>query len=159
MKHTLLIVVLLIGFATPLSAQSNNEPVMLPDGVMKQVVGRMVTWYIKPRRWPTTIYFSNSNLKKEWLPAIRGVKFVLIDGDEYQEGKKGYAFDSVGRDGHRFTIALGYGELGCPGGGQGDPWVFYFSHSRVHIFQRRGNYGWSCNAVAALIEDGLDLLG
>jgi hypothetical protein len=145
MKRSLLIAVTLLAFVPPSFGQTDDKEIVLPDNVMKQVVSRMVTWYFKPRAKPTTIYFSDSNLKKEWLPEIRGISFVLLNDIEENVRRKGYMIQRADRAGRGYSIGFGYGEVGCPGGGQGDTWYFRVTNSRVRIHRGRGNFGWGCN--------------
>ena len=138
----------LLALVAPSFAQSDDEEVVLPDHVMRQVVSRMVTWYFKPRAKPTKIYFSDANLKKEWLPEIRGITFVLLPDLEYHSGRRGYMIDQVGREGRGYSIGFGHGKIGCPGGGHGETWYFRVTNSRVRISRARGNFGWGCDSSA-----------
>ena len=145
---------LLIGFAVvalavPAFAQSDEEEaVVLPDGVMRQVVARIVKGHIKLGRRATTVYFSDLNLRRRWLPKIRGVRFVIVDGNQYRSGLRGYTISEVVRSGDKrgYTIGFGYGEIGCGGaGGRGTIWEIRVVRSRVRFLPARGSWQWNCD--------------
>ncbi len=141
MKLIILIAGLFICFATTLFSQENaeKEAVKLPDPVMEQVVKRIVTWYFKVPKKSKTIYFAAETIKKEWLPKINNIDFVVLEArnpsfyeDEYQ--RKVYFFHEVERSAKHFTIDFGYGLPNCDA--DGDTWAFRVSDSRIRLWKQ-----------------------
>ncbi len=145
MKKILLLGCLLICFHTPLfSQETTDEPkIILPDAVMEQVVKRIVTWYFKSPKKPKTIYFAAKNIKKEWLPAINNIEFVVLEHHEPDGyGRKVFFFREVERAGKGFDIGFGHGDPNC--WAIGDPWAFRVKNSRVRLWQVSGGWGSGC---------------
>lgn len=148
-KRCTLILILLASALIPVAAQDDETEVTLPDNVMHQVVDRIVRFYFKPRAKPTTIYFSDRNLKKHWFPKIRNIKFELVDGQADLNGLYGYTFETAERNGRVYDIGFGYGEIGCSGGGSGRTWTFRITGRRVRLWFNGGRWGWNCDADGA----------
>ncbi|MBK8466571.1 MAG: hypothetical protein IPL32_12130 [Chloracidobacterium sp.] len=146
MKRIILIGCLLIGFSTSLfSQESSDEPkITLPDAVMEQVVKRIVTWYFKPSKKPKTIYFASENIKKEWLPQINNIKFVVLEKPAPNHyPRKVYFFKEIEKLNKGFGIRFGYGDPDCEA--IGDPWAFRFNDNRVKLWQIEGNWLSFCS--------------
>lgn len=148
MKHFFSLAVLLLCLAGPTLAQ-DDETIVLPDAVMKQVVHRIVTFYFKPRRSASTIYFSDENIKTEWLPNIKNIRFVLLPRAEDHHGQNGYVITGLDRADDGYTIGFGYGEIGYVGGGYGVTWSFRVIGNKVRLRPTRGGFGWASDADAA----------
>lgn len=143
MKKIALTSLLALFLAFPVFAQDEVENVELPDAVMEQVVRRIVTWYFKPRSRPTEIYISAHNIKKEWLPSIRNIRFVLVpDGDDGSDSGI-YFFRPVQKDGRAFSIGFGYGDPSCHN--LGDIWSFRVVSSRIRLTTALGQFGSHCS--------------
>jgi hypothetical protein len=150
MRCCILTVAFLLCLATPLVAQDKGpEVVVLPDAVMKQVVSRIVTWSFKPRRTQTTIYFSDKSIRKEWLPRIRKICFVLVKEEGYMTGRKGYVFSDVEREGKHYVVGFGYGDLSCGGYVGGPTWSVKVSRNRVRVWPSHGHWGQVCDENAS----------
>jgi len=146
MKRVWLVAILVLTLAAETCAQ-DDERVVLPDTVMKQVVSRMIRWYFKPSRKLTTIYFSDKNLKKAWLPEIRGVRFIVLDSNETQGDRRGYVIDDLTRTKRGYLTGLGYGDIGCGGKGEGRSWTFRVSSDRViGLRPDGGGFDWICSS-------------
>lgn len=152
MKTLLLILGLFIfPVATSIFAQDEEENVLPdekmelvvpPDNVMKQVVQKMLTEYFKPSEAPQKIYFFDRMIKKEWMPLIRNVEFIVLNSEQAKlRGKKAYVFSSIERrkDG-LYLLKYGYGDPGC-GTTTGDIWYFRLSLGQVVIWKAK-NEGW-----------------
>lgn len=130
MKRITLIAGLLICLATPLFSQDDADgpEVKVPKAVVKQVVRQIVAWYFKGAKKPKTIYFAAENIKKEWLPKLTNINFVVLEKPErYPYKRKVYYFEEVERSGHSFRINFAYGDRGCHAlrdADAGDTWSF-----------------------------------
>lgn len=113
---------------------------------MRQVVFRMATYYFKPARRPKVIYFSDENLKLEWLPKIANVQFVVLKGEDIKPGTVGYRFVIHDREADLYNIALGHGEIGCSGGGDGVIWAVRLTDKGIKLWPRKVGFGWACDA-------------
>src|SRR5688500_12034986 len=69
--------VIVVCLAAVASAQEEAEPeaVSLPDYVMKQVVEQIVVDHFSSSRRKGEIYFSEQNIKREWLPKMAKIEF------------------------------------------------------------------------------------
>ena len=152
MKTLLLILGLFISsFATNVFAQDEEEVltpdekmelVVPPDNVMKQVVQKMVTEYFKPTDNPQKVYFFDRMIKKEWMPSIRNVEFIVLNPEQAKvRGKKAHVFSSIEKrkDG-LFRVLYGFGDPEC-GTTTGDIWYFRLSLGQVVIWKAK-NEGW-----------------
>jgi hypothetical protein len=148
MKRFVVISFILIGLALSLIAQDDNDEVepTIPDFAMKEVVRRVVTWYFKPRNTPRTIYFSGKGIKKEWLPSIRNIEFIVLEKDSPRYDGPVYFFQHPRSLGKGFTIEFGRGDPECHA--IGDTWGFHIAGERVHLFQAGGGWGMGCSASA-----------
>ena len=68
MKRSILVAGLLLCLIGPTFAQSDEHEVVLSDVVMKQVIGRILKFYFRPRRTPTTIYISEEMIDPSGYP-------------------------------------------------------------------------------------------
>jgi hypothetical protein len=131
MKCIIAIAGLLICLSSPLFAQEwAEEPtVKLPDAVMKRVVKEIVLHYFGVSTKQKTIYIAET-INKEWLPKIRKIRFVVLEGRGKSFGQKAYFFDGpYARDNKTFEIDVGYGtSYICS---QGDKWRFSSRSTRV----------------------------
>lgn len=150
MKKIVLTSLLALFLAFPVFAQDEAEDVTLPDAVMEQLVRRIVTWYFKPSSRPKIIYLSERNIKKEWLPTITNIKFVLLPESSAEETEGTYIFsgniyffDRVGKEGRRFSITFGIGDPTC--NSYGDVWYFRVIRNRVRLSTNTGQFGSNCS--------------
>jgi len=147
MKQTAMLAVILISMWMPMVAQNEDdesEEVVLPDAIMTQVISRIVTYHFKPRRSPATVYIDGKQVKEEWLPAIRNIRFVLVDSAELPEPKSGFRIEPVTLENDRYSVSVGFGTLGSPSSGSGDTWAFVIRSGRVRLWQDGGAWGWGC---------------
>lgn len=141
MKVWFLALALLLGLVVTGHSQEDEEDaeVVLPAPVMEQVVKRMVRWYFKPPKKPKTIYFSAENIRKEWLPKIKNIEFVLLEKPErYPYERKVYRFEEVDVSGRGFRIPFSYGDGGChtlKEASAGDTWSFRVRGSTVYALK------------------------
>ena len=149
MKRVILLFSLLPLLLISVRAQDQDEDLVLPDAVMQQVVSRIVTFYFKPRKSPTTIYFSDRGIKPEWLPRIRNIRFDLVKYDGHPIGYKGYVFSSLERAGKFYTIGFGYGDLDC-NGISGKMWSFSVKGKKIRLQPQQGLWAESCDQAAAV---------
>jgi hypothetical protein len=86
----------------------------------------VLKYYFKPNR--RTVYLSKSGIEAAWVPRIRNVNIVLVDGSlPGAAGRDGYMFESIARKAdNTYSISFGYGALGC-GDRTGDHWSFLLS--------------------------------
>lgn len=145
MKGLLLTSLLAILLAIPIFAQDEVESVELPDVVMEQLVKRIITSYFKPRSRRKEIYISEQNIKKEWLPRIKNIEFVLVPESSWEVTREFYLFKEVERRGGMLSIGFGYGDS-CDH--NGDLWYFRIEKNRISVrknkkgeFRSRCNYG------------------
>lgn len=147
MKRIILIGCLLMGFNTLLFLQETAEElkVTLPDAVMEQVVKRIVTWYFKsPKKAKKTIYFAEENIKKEWLPAIANIEFVISKKGEKDYEQSVYLLRNLQKNGNGYEIWFGYGDRDCDAGG--DIWSFHVRGSRVRLWKTHVGWGSACGS-------------
>jgi hypothetical protein len=119
----------------------------VPEAVREQVVKRIVTWHFKATKNPKTIYFAAENIKKEWLPAINNIEFVVLEQqppDGYK--RKVFFFREVERAGKGFTIGFGYGDPNCDA--EGKTWTFRIKNSRVKLWQGLGIWLTGCDSAS-----------
>ena len=135
MKRFFLIVVLAICLSPAVFAQDEGEDprVTLPDVFMEQLVTRIVNWYFKPAKKPKRVYFGG-NIKKEWLPKIKNIEFVIPEKSE----RPVFYFGDILKYSGRHRIDFGYGKA-CEGS-IGDYWTFMVVGSRVRSLKPSGSW-------------------
>ena len=117
---------------------------------MRQVVTRIANHYFKPARRHRTIYFSDENLKQNWLPKIANIRFIVLKRDDIKLGTIGYVFTIQDRKDNLYTIGFGYGEIGCSGGGSGSLWSLRLTDNRIKLWPvKHSGFGWNCDSYAA----------
>ncbi len=122
--------------------EANDEKVTLPDEVMRQVVGRILTYQFKPRRSPTTIPLAESQVKHEWLPDIQNIAFELVSDEKVGEYEKGvFLFEGIERDGNLYSINVGWGDFDCFA--FGDTWRFKLDDKKIRLWLK-GGWGRGC---------------
>ena len=124
-KSLALVFLVLAGAVITTLAQGSSSPesVTVSDTVMRQVVDRVLVWYIKPSSRPRTVPVSEQRVKREWLPLIANVKFELVNDNDALKSKSGvFLFDDLQLSSGRYTINVGWGDLACRG--RGDVWKF-----------------------------------
>lgn len=142
MKYVFCTLILVVLLATPAMPQDETVPNM-PDTIKRQVVGRIVKYYFKPRRRPTTVYFTDENVKAEWFPTIRNINFVIRDRDnESNETYEAHRITILNAEGERYSIGFGFGDIGI-GGGSGKTWTAIATPSSVRLWPDGGGFGWA----------------
>lgn len=124
--------------------KEKNEPklAVVPSHVMKEVVGRILRSYFKPRVKEKTIYLSGQNIESSWLPAIRNVSFQLLtDAETKQRDDPFYFFHPAVVFEKGSEIGFSYGNPSC--GYSGDSWYFRAHPNRIEI-RNHGSHGRSC---------------
>jgi len=125
------------------SQEDKNEKIILPDGVMKQVVSRILTYEFKPRHIRTVIPLAASQVKLEWLPTIKNIAFDLVPDKQIPSLEKGvFLFEPVVRDGDGYTINVGWGDLCSASGGM---WKFRLTDGKVRLWPLNGTWGRGCS--------------
>lgn len=111
----------------------------VPDHVMKAVVQRMVSWYFKPSDMPRKVYFSDQLIRREWLPNIKNIEFVVLTPEEISKrGVKVNFFASVEVREGIFKVKYGVGD-GCSA--SGGVWYFWVWSDRLRLWKSE-NEGW-----------------
>ena len=150
MKRILLIGCFLLFFQSPHFAQTDSRALILPDAQMEQVVKKILTRYFHAPAKPKTIYVAAYHIKKEWLPNIHNIKFVLVDNPA---NSILYFFRFGGWTGPRsLTINFAFGDAAC--NGKGDTWSVSIRSLRVKL--RRVSTKWQITCdLEDKIYDGL----
>ena len=143
-KSLLPIFFLLVAAVTTTPGQESSVPgtVSLPDAVMRQVVNRVLVWYIKPSPRTRTLPVSERGVKSEWLPSIANVNLELVsDNDALKSKSSVFLFDDLQLSAGRYSINVGWSDLACRGGG--DVWKFTVGQNgRVRLWRAKGE-GWN----------------
>ncbi|HEV7698691.1 MAG TPA: hypothetical protein VGO43_00535 [Pyrinomonadaceae bacterium] len=142
MKAFLPIAGLLLCLAAPPFAEGQEREVVLPRGVMKQVVSHIVTFYIKsaPRR--RSIYVSSDLVKAAWLPTLRNVRFRMVAETPNGYPRSVQFFTNLRKAGRQYSIVYAYGDPDCQA--RGDVWHFRVVHGTVVSLHRHNRYGSAC---------------
>lgn len=140
MRNPFLATALTLFIAVPAIAQ-DDKPVFVPDFAMEKVVRRIVTWYFKPRTKPKKVYFAAEGIRKEWLPQIKNIEFVVLQ--TYDQPV--YFFQNQENLGGRFTVHFGFGDPHCDA--TGDTWAFRIIDKRVKLFNMWAS-GWGMGCAA-----------
>lgn len=108
---------------------------------MKQLVGRILTWYIKPAAHPRTVLVAEHGIKSEWFPTISNIAFKLASENEALAAKDGaFLFEPIKREGRRYSINVGWGDSECRG--SGDVWQFRIGGDDKLLLWRAPGVGW-----------------
>lgn len=140
-QHNLLIALLLILVFSTISfsqtSESNEESVVIPEQVMKQIVRRVLIHYFKPRSQKKVVYLSEEDIQQSWLPKINGIDFQLLN-TQHHRGTDHYLFrfDDF-FDKNSFGFAYGASTSGF----YGDIWQFRITQQAVKIW-RNNNKGF-----------------
>ena len=126
--------VLLLLFASPLVAQDEGQVVTLPDHIMERVVRQVVVSHFRSHRGDRIVYFSNQNIKAEWIPKMRSVEFVV---DKDHEGDVHF-FNEVMRVEGGYEIQFGWGDPNCDATGD----IFRIEIGEHHVIVTKVAGGW-----------------
>lgn len=129
-------------FCSSVRAQETESKAVVPDAVMQNIVSRIVRSYFKPTSKARTVYISDRLIRKEWLPAIKKVNFVVLDTAAVLERQESvYFFKETGSEGES-SIGFGYGWPHCKA--FGDIWLFRTIGSRLRLSPVRGGWASDC---------------
>jgi hypothetical protein len=132
----------------PIAAQDEEAKVVLPDSVMQQVVSRVVKWHFRPARKPRTVYISEVNIKAEWLPEIKNIKFQLVPRPTDGYGDPMHFFGDLTKEKTGFLIVYAFGQPDCDA--NGETWFFRVIKGKVKLSTNLGGFGAACGANAQL---------
>ncbi|MBK8467460.1 MAG: hypothetical protein IPL32_16715 [Chloracidobacterium sp.] len=129
MKRIILIGGFLICCQVPLLAQVDTRAIVLPDAQMEPVVKQILMWYFHAPKKPKTIYIAAYHIKKEWLPHIHNIKFVVVDNPA--NGILYFFRYGEWHGDRRLTLNFAYGDAACSA--KGDTWSVSIRGSRVRL--------------------------
>jgi hypothetical protein len=144
MRAILLSILIGISALTNVRAQG-AQSADLPDDVMRQVVSRILRFYFKPLENERAVYISDHQIKREWLPDIKGRRFVVLTDAEIRDDRRAFFFRPPEVIGHAFQIGFGYGVPSCEG--TGDTWRFRVAEGRVRLWPLVGT-GWGMGCAS-----------
>jgi hypothetical protein len=139
MKFWFIVIAMVVALFTASHGQE-KEKSDISDRVMHQIVSHLARQYFKPRKSPRTVYVMSANVKEEWLPAIRNVRFVLLKDGEQQNVTEAFLFDLPTRERNNYFVIFGYGSRGL-GEIQGDSWKLKIINGRVKNAINQGTWG------------------
>jgi hypothetical protein len=150
----LLTLTLVCSFSQINLAQTDEDaPVQVPDTAMAQVVRRILTWYFKPRSKPKTIYLSADGIKKEWLPEIKNIEFLLLSDEEIEQMEGVYFFKKLGFLNGKYEIGFAFGNPNCSYSGLG-VWNFRITKQTVRLWELNGGFGGGCASGSGTVTSG-----
>ena len=154
-KFATIIAVILFAAVRPSVAQEDlDEPVILPEAVMQQVVSRIIRWNFRPGTKPRTVPIADLVIKPEWLPSISNITFQTVSENDVVNYEKGvFFFRPVERDGTAYTINFGRGDLACDA--DGETWKFIVRDSKVRLWRTGHGWGQACGGDISPIVRGL----
>ncbi|HUR98169.1 MAG TPA: hypothetical protein VMZ26_08920 [Pyrinomonadaceae bacterium] len=133
-----------------------DKTVVLPDSVMRQVVGRIARWHFKPGRAPRTVPVAETSIKREWLPTIPNVTFQFVSENDAVNYEKGVFFvQPVKLDGRAYSVNAGWGDFQCEASGQ--TWKFTTNDNRVRLWPTGLGWGQGCGGDAPPVMRGLQV--
>lgn len=142
MKRFLSILPLVVMLlASPLMAQDDNdEPqtVSLPDETMERVVRQVVVSHFRSYRGDRKVFFSDQNIKAEWLPKMRSVEFVVNNDHEGDV----HFFNEVMRVEGGYEVQFGWGDPDCSA--TGDTYRIEINGHDVLVTKVAGGWGSGC---------------
>lgn len=150
MRETLSIFFIGVAFLSVnvLAQESGDEPVTLPDSVMRQVVSRILKWNFRPASRPKSVLVAERGIKSDWLPAIPNINFRLASDNDTLKAKNGaFLFEGVQRVGRRYSINVGWGDFECQG--SGDVWEFIVGKDNRARLWRVKDSGWGRGCVGS----------
>ena len=113
---------------------------------MKQVTQMIVPRYFKPSKKRKTVYFSAEQVKKEWLPSIRNIRFAVVKQKNLTAtGRRAYFF-RYGYSDLGVTFFFGYGDGDCKA--KGDLWSVTAENSHVKLLRASTNWSIVCNETS-----------
>ena len=138
--------VLFFCFAPFSFAQTDAELLAsLPQDAMRQIVPRILKWYFKPRSAPKQIRLAARGIKREWLPEIRNIEFVLVSDEELGQTGNVFFFKYYEPVKDRYEIGFAYGEPDCSS--TGDIWYFRVSERKVRLWRPENmGFGSGCGS-------------
>lgn len=116
-----------------------------PENVMREVVGRILTYKIKPSRQRKIIYLSSQFISSSWLPQIKNIEFRLLSADEVEDiDEKIYFFTEPEFQAQGiYEIGFAFGDPNC--NYSGDTWRFRVTAAgKVRLWESRGGFGGGC---------------
>jgi len=143
MKKIVLSSLLALFLAFPVFAQRAYEIPRLSDTVMEELVKEILIWNFIPRSRPTEIKIAAQNIKKEWLPKINNVEFVIVSAEEYFAVSELYFFELFERRGKNLRIGFGYGDPHCDR--KGHVWYFRLKKGVVTVPKLHGEFSIRCH--------------
>lgn len=121
----------------------NSETVVLPDGVMEQVISRILRYQFKPSRNKKTIPVADIRIKPEWLPSIDNITFQLVPEREMLNYGSGvFLIEEVEQKADVYSINVGWGDLDCDA--SGTTWKFAVNSGKVRLWPTSGGWGRGC---------------
>lgn len=100
-----------------------NVVPVVPDAVMRHVVGNILQDRFKPAPTERTIPLYHKNIKREWLPSIANITFQMVSDRELDRHPDGvYFFGEVMATGDTFNVYFGFGDPHCDS--EGHNWKF-----------------------------------
>jgi len=144
MKRILLLGVILLCLVSSSLGQEDNDKVVLPDAVMKHVVGRIVRFHFGHSKTKRVVPVSAIDMRPEWFPSMPNVEFRFVSDNEILTYKTGaFLVENIARDGSAYTVNVGWGNHTCDGGG-GNIWKFRLSGERVTVWPTKLGWGTGC---------------
>lgn len=144
-----LLTVLFVLTSTAWSVASAQQPinesenVVLPDGVMEQVISRIFRYQFKPSRNKKTIPVADVRIKPKWLPRIDNTTFQLIPESEVLNYRSGvFLIEKVVQKADFYSINVGWGDLDCDA--SGTTWKFAVKSDKVRLWPTSGGWGRGC---------------
>ena len=141
-KFFAILPVVLLLLASPLRAQDDDEEqiVSLPDHIMERVVRQVVISHFRSHRGDRKVFFSDQNIKAEWLPKMRSVEFVV---DKDHEGDVHFFKQPIRVEGG-YQIDFGWGDPDCSA--MGDTFRIEISGNNVTATEVAGGWGMGCGS-------------
>lgn len=143
-QHNLLLSLLLIMILSTIGfsqiSESNEETIVIPEQVMRQIVRKVLIHYFKPRSQQKLIYLSNELIEQAWLPKIKGIDFKFVDIQQQRYRLTGhFKFANPFADKHSIGFAFGSGGSGY----SGDMWHYRVAKQTVKIWKDKDGWGSS----------------
>jgi hypothetical protein len=129
-----------LSFVSSISAQDEENVVVLPDSIMEQVVRKVVADHVISEKGVTEFFIAERGIRREWLPEMKNITFIIVADSKLGGFEKEVHFFKKPRliEG-QYEIDFGFGDPDCSA--SGDTWQFEIVGDVVKVTRTSGGWG------------------
>jgi hypothetical protein len=150
----LFVLIMILSFSVLAQNTENEEPntvVQVPENVMREVVGRILSYKFKSPRRKKTILLAKEGIDPAWLPVIPNIEFLMLSAEEIADGDaRVYFFTPPTLEENTYGIDFAFGDPNCEY--EGRNWRFRVSGGKVRLWLG-GNMGGGCGGNGSDFSD------